>query len=317
MIIDLPSTTTARISGRLVRARDEVGAMALTRVLTLVVVVDEAHAEEAIGTANAASRQHPCRIIVVVTANPRGRTRLDAQIRVGGDAGASEVIVLRLYGPLAAHGGSVVTPLLLADSPVLAWWPVEAPKAAAEDPIGAMASRRITDSARSRLSPKAALAVRARSYTDGDTDLAWSRITLWRAVLASTLDTAPFGPVTRVEVEAAPDSPSGDLLAAWLGARLRCPVTIGRSRRCSGIIAVHLERAGGRIDLVRPTEGGTATLTQPGQPERIIALPRRSDAECLADELHRLDADEIYQETLTKGLAAVAAGPSPGATEGG
>ena len=47
----------------------------------------------------------------------RGSNRLDAQIRVGGDAGASEVIVLRLYGPLAEHGDSVVVPLLLPDAP--------------------------------------------------------------------------------------------------------------------------------------------------------------------------------------------------------
>ena len=58
-------------------------------VLTLLVVVDETDADAAIDAANAASRQHPCRIIVVVAGNKRGATRLDAQIRVGGDAGAS------------------------------------------------------------------------------------------------------------------------------------------------------------------------------------------------------------------------------------
>ena len=51
---------------KLVRLRDDTGAMALSRVLTLVIVVDEPDAEEAIEAANQASRQHPCRIIVVV-----------------------------------------------------------------------------------------------------------------------------------------------------------------------------------------------------------------------------------------------------------
>ena len=41
MIVDLPSTTTIAISKKLVRLRQDVGAMALSRVLTLVVVVDE------------------------------------------------------------------------------------------------------------------------------------------------------------------------------------------------------------------------------------------------------------------------------------
>ena len=38
---------------------------------------------------------------------------------------------------------------------------------------------------------------------------------------------------------------------------------------------------------------------------RRITLSRRQLAECLADELRRLDPDEIYAETLTKGLVKV------------
>jgi len=120
VIVDLPSTTTSDVAKKLVRLRADTGSMALSRVLTLLVVVDEADADEAIDVANTASRQHPCRIIVVVAGNKRGAARLDGQIRIGGDAGASEVVVLRLYGPLAAHGRAVVTPLLLADSPIVA-----------------------------------------------------------------------------------------------------------------------------------------------------------------------------------------------------
>ncbi len=40
------------------------------------------------------------RVIVITTGD--GDSRLDAQIRVGGDAGASEVVVLRAYGDAAA-----------------------------------------------------------------------------------------------------------------------------------------------------------------------------------------------------------------------
>lgn len=58
----------------------------------------------------------------------------------------------------------------------------------------------------------------------------------------------------------------------------------------------------GRIELTRP-RGNSATLIAAGQPDRQIALPHRSDAECLADELRRLDADEVYAEALVKGLA--------------
>lgn len=305
MIVDLPSTTTVDISKKLVRLRSETGSMALTRVLTLVVVVDENDADAAIETANDASRQHPCRIIVVVIANRRGAARLDGQIRIGGDAGASEVVVLRLYGPLASHGRAVVTPLLLADAPIVAWWPNEAPKDPGADPIGEMAQRRITDVSRTKGSPKAPLARLAAAYRPGDTDLAWSRITLWRALLTAALDQAPFEPVTSVTVTGGTDSPSGMLLAGWLSKRLRCPVTLVHSRKGTGLISVRLDRPSGPLDLVRPQNGTTATMSAANRPERTIALPPRSDAECLADELRRLDPDEVYEEALRQGLDGV------------
>jgi glucose-6-phosphate dehydrogenase assembly protein OpcA len=302
VIVDLPSTTTADISKKLVRLRSDTGSMALTRVLTLVVVVDELHADAAIETANDASRQHPCRIIVVVTANRRGAARLDGQIRIGGDAGASEVVVLRLFGPLASHGRAVVTPLLLADAPIVAWWPTDPPKNPAGDPIGEMAQRRVTDVSRSKATLRTALGRLGASYAPGDTDLSWSRITLWRALLTAALDQAPFEPVTSVTVTGASDSPSAELLAAWLAKRLHCPVTLVPSRQGTGIISVRLDRESGPLDLVRPQDGTTATLSQPGRPERTIALPPRSDAECLADELRRLDPDEVYADALRDGL---------------
>lgn len=305
MIVDLPNSSTTDVSKALVRVRSDVGAMALSRVLTLIVSVDEVHLDAALETANLASRQHPCRIIVVVSANARGAARMDAQIRVGGDAGASEVVILRLYGPLTKHGRAVVTPLLLADSPIIVWWPVDAPKDPSGDPIGAMASRRVTDSAHTKGTPKAILGKLAAAYRDGDTDLAWSRITLWRGLLAAALDQAPFEPVLSATVTGAPDSPSADLLAGWLAFRLRCPVRLARSAHRTGVISVRLERASGNLDLVRPQDGNVGTLSQPGQPERTIALAHRSDAQCLADELARLDPDEVYQDALTKGCPKV------------
>ena len=313
MIVDLPSTTTAAVSKKLVRLRNDVGAMALGRVLTLLIIADESDADEAIEAANDASRQHPCRIIAIVTGNKRGASRLDAQIRVGGDAGASEVVVLRLYGALADHGDSVVIPLLLPDSPVVAWWPRGAPGDVSADPIGAMAQRRITDAAEAR-NPHKEMDYRAQTYKPGDTDLAWTRVTLWRGLLAAALDQPPFEPVVGATVTGGSDSPSTDLLAGWLAQMLKCPVKRARTRAGSGMISVRLERRSGDVDLVRP-DGNVATLTQAGQPVRRIGLARRGLAECLADELRRLDPDEIYAQALTKGLARVSQGRSTTASK--
>jgi len=301
MIVDLPSTTTAAVSKKMVQLRNDVGAMTLGRVLTLVIVVDEDGADEAIEAANDASRQHPCRIIALVHGSKRGSNRLDAQIRVGGDAGASEVIVLRLHGALAGHGDSVVVPMLLPDSPVVAWWPKDAPQDVYASAIGQMAQRRITDSAETR-SPRAELKRRSDSYHPGDTDLAWTRITLWRGLLAAALDQPPYEPVASATVSGASDSPSTDLLAGWLAQALSCPVRRTRTRAGTGMVSVRLERRTDKIEFTRP-DGSVATVTQTGQPIRRISLSRRPLADCLAEELRRLDPDETYAEALTKGVA--------------
>jgi glucose-6-phosphate dehydrogenase assembly protein OpcA len=305
VIVDLPSITSAALNRKLVDLRDTGGAVALGRVLTLIIVTDELHAEEAIDAANRASREHPCRVVVIATANRRGADRMDAQIRVGGDAGASEVIVLRLYGKLAGHGDSVVTPLLLADSPIVAWWPEDAPLSPSDDPIGAMAQRRITDAAEAR-SPRRELDRRREHYAPGDTDLAWTRTTKWRGLLAAALDQPPYETVTQVTVTGAANSPSTDLLAAWLSYSLRCPVVRARMPAGTGIFGVRLQRGSGPIDLVR-ADGNVATLSQPGQPDRRISLPRRSLTECLTEELRRLDPDDVYATVLEKGLERLSA----------
>lgn len=303
MIVDLPNTDTRKVSKQLVRLRHDMGAMTLGRVLTLIVDVDDAGADEAVADAAEASRQSPSRIIVVVRGNRRGANRLDAQVRIGGDAGASEIVVLRLYGKLAQHGDRVVVPLLLPDSPVVAWWPSDAPDDLARSSIGAMAQRRIGDAAESA-APRRLLTKRADSYAPGDTDLAWTRLTRWRGVLAASLDQAPYESVTRAVVTGSVNSPSADLLAGWLAQRLKCPVVRARSR-AAGLVSIRLERASGPIDLVR-TSPEQATLSQPGQPVRTINLVEPGIAQALGEELRRLDADETYEATLVKGLKLVA-----------
>lgn len=297
MITDLPSTTTSVVNRTLVELREKGGAVALGRVLTLVIVTDDgAQAEDAIRAANDASREHPCRVLVVARGAKRAAARLDAQIRVGGDAGASEVVVLRLYGPLAEQGASVVVPLLLPDAPVVAWWPGDAPDSPSSDPLGTLAQRRITDAATQR-NPARWLDSRRRAYRPGDTDLAWTRVTQWRALLAAALDQPPFEDVTGAVVSGAGDSPSTDLLAAWLAAALGVAVRREEAPTGRGIVSVVLERPSGPVRLDRP-DGRTGTLSQPGQPDRRVALARRPVNDCLAEELRRLDPDEVYRAAL-------------------
>lgn len=306
MIVDLPATTVSNISKALVKIREEGGAVALGRVLTLIIATHLGQEEEAIEAANDASREHPMRVIVVSTEEDRsdGDPRLDAQIRVGGDAGASEVIVLRAYGETASDEEGLVTGLLLPDAPVVVWWPGLAPEKASASPLGRIATRRITD-ASTQPNPQEFLFHLGETYAPGDTDFAWTRLTLWRAQLAAVLDQPPFEPITAVEVAGAADSPSTLLLAAWLRLQLQVPVQYDLASRAigsGGIHGVKMERDTGVIELAREIPN-VARLSQPGQPTHDLSLPRRNLRDCLAEELRRLDPDDLYGEVITKGLA--------------
>jgi glucose-6-phosphate dehydrogenase assembly protein OpcA len=307
MIVDLPDTTTSSISKALVKIREEGGAVALGRVLTLIISTRLGEEEEAIEAANDASREHPMRVIVVSTSgdeNNHDDTRLDAQIRVGGDAGASEVIVVRAYGDTASDKEGLVTGLLLPDAPVVVWWPGDGPKNASKSALGRIAQRRITDAAAAS-NPLGAIHHIAETYAPGDTDFAWTRLTLWRAQLAAVLDQPPYETITAVEVQGAADSPSTVLLAAWLEEQLQVPVTLvmtSPSQGSSGIHGVLLHRASGVIELER-TLPNIATLKQPKQPTHDISLPRRSLRDCLAEELRRLDPDDLFGEVIQHGVA--------------
>ncbi len=307
MIIDLPNTTVSQVSKALVTVRDEGGAVALGRVLTLVIAVERGAKEEVIRAANDASREHPMRVIVLtIDDDADAEPRVDAQIRVGGDAGASEVVVLRAQGAAARNRESLLNGLLLPDAPVVAWWPRETPGAPAESAIGRIAQRRITD-ASTKPHPTTWLRQLGANYRPGDTDFAWTRVTRWREHLAAVLDQPPYTPVIAAEVRGAADSPSTVLLAAWLRLMLDVPVAysyIPTEEWSSGIRSVRLTRANGDVLLERPVPGH-AVLTQPGQPSHELFLPRRGLRECLAEELRRLDPDLLYGRVITEGLALV------------
>ena len=294
VILELPGTSTTEINKKLNELREKTGAVTLGRVLTLVIVPDsEALLEESIAAANAASHEHPSRVIVVTTGDADATdARLDAQLRVGGDTGASEIVVLRLSGPLAGHQSSVVIPFLLPDIPVVAWWPDIAPAVPAQDPLGQLAIRRITDATNSA-DPLAAIKSRLAGYTPGDTDLAWSRITYWRALLASAIDQPPHEPITSAVVSGLKTEPALDILAGWLASRID-----GTVRRAVGELKVELVRPTETVTLRRPQTGVTATLSRTAKPDALVPLQRRDVPECLAEDLRRLDADTICFSAL-------------------
>jgi glucose-6-phosphate dehydrogenase assembly protein OpcA len=292
MILTLEGTSSSKISAELVRIRRSLGSPAQGMVLTLIIVCDESEFPSALEASIVAGREHPSRILLVVTASGRD-SGLDAELRIG-EGTPGEVVVIRMRGAVAAHPASVIRPLLLPDSPVVIWWPGKAPTNRTGDELAKLAMRRMTDAASSPR-PLTALRARARDYIPGDTDLSWTRLTPWRALLAAALDQYP-AKIKSVSVESERNNPSADLLAAWLRSRLK----IGVARKVSdgpGLTAVRMGTAAGDIAITRP-DGLLASYTVPGQPERLVALKRRNFTELLSEELRRLDPDLIYERTV-------------------
>lgn len=304
MIIRLSRTNTAEVQRRMLEIRDEGGVVALGRVLTLVIHTQVGAEEEAIRAANQASREHPMRVIVVSrnpdSVNADEEPRLDAELRVGADAGASEVVLLQCYGELGSHLLGIVQGLLLPDAPVVAWWPSFMPETPSASQLGQISQRRITDSGK-QADPRQAILTLAGCYTPGDTDLGWTRLTSWRAHMAALLDQPPYEPVLSGVVTGDLGNPSTHLMAAWLRLRLQVPIEKAEAGDApigsSGLHAVELRRESGSSSLTRMRDS-VGVLDQPGQPSHHIALSTRGLEDQLAEELRKLDADDMYRQVL-------------------
>jgi glucose-6-phosphate dehydrogenase assembly protein OpcA len=320
-VTTLWDTTGSEVVKELAAQRRTGGAVMSGVALTLVVVADERRVSEAEQAASAAAEVHPCRLLIVVRRQIESPVpRLDAEILVGGRLGPGEAVVMRMYGRLGLHAESVVLPLLAADAPVVTWWHEAPPERIARDPLGVIANRRITDASMAE-DPVAALRTRAEDYAPGDTDLAWTRSTPWRATLASSLDSVAGRrrePVAVIggRVEGDPENATARLVAGWLSARCGCevPVTAGaRMPGSSGIDTVLLQLDQEEEVRLQDDRKGSAVIAQPFRPDAVVALPDRSLGELIGEELRRLDSDEPYSEALeaatgTRGLADRPAG---------
>lgn len=354
MIVTLNDTTTREISARLEQLHVERGEAAQERVMTLIITCAEPDLETALRTANETSQEHPCRVIAVVpddgTASGsragaqapadtdaggssadsddggKHHTLLSAEIRFGADAGASEIIVLRPKGDLTRHLDSLLIPLMVPDTPAVAWWPKIPPANPAHDQIGRMATERITDAAQTP-DPLGTFEQLRQVATSADVDLSWTHLTLWRARLAAMLDLPPHEKIGSVTVTGGKDNLSVLLLAAWLHQMLGSQVEIDWDPGIQGIFSVAFHRADGDLTLTRcrqactahaaqtskSNDGGTvagndevasseqsdqAWMVSPDGTKQLVSLPHRSMTDILSEELGRLYPDEVYAEVL-------------------
>src|SRR5262249_29580347 len=162
-------------------------------------MTDESAQYDAVRAATQAGREHPCRVLGVIARDPDAESRLDAEIRTG-EGAPGQTVLLRMYGPMGLHADSVVTPLLVPDTPVVTWGPPTGPGTRAGAPLG-LPARGGGPDAPPAPGPAEALGVLAVGYRPGDTDLSWPRATAWRSLLAAPLD-QPHGEITGGSVTA-------------------------------------------------------------------------------------------------------------------
>jgi glucose-6-phosphate dehydrogenase assembly protein OpcA len=296
-VTTLWDTTGTAVVKALAAERRTGGAVTSGIALSLVVVVDQQDVEEAEEAATIAASRHPMRMLMVVRRHIDAPVpRLDAEVTIGGRLGPGEAVVMRMYGRLALHAESVTLPLLAPDAPVVTWWHGEPPEKIAYDPLGVFAERRITDVQRSQ-DPSAALQGRAEDFAPGDTDLSWTRLTPWRAALASAFDGARRHAPVRAAVHGGANEPSARLLAGWLTSRLRVEVAVDGTDD-EPISGVEIGFDNGKTTTAT-VEGSNLVLRREGQQDSYMPFGERPIGELLAEELRRLDHDQIYAEALS------------------
>lgn len=307
MIITLPDTDSRNVAASLLEAREN-NSQTTGRVLTLIVVAAmDDDVDHIISVTRDASHEHPARVLVLLTGREDADSRLDAEVRVGGHAGASEMVIMRITGEMVNHLAAVVTPLLLPDTPVVAWWPTTAPANPSEHPLGRLAQRRITNA--DHPDSDAILGRMRASYAPGDSDMVWSKITGWRGIVVSALDRHPQEAVESATLMGPAHEPSIDIAAGWLADRLGVPVTRvvcapGDDHRLFPIRSLRFDRASGPL-TVEVVDHRTIRVQLPDSPESLVAMNARSDADCIAEELRHLDPDLAYAHAL-RGLSRVA-----------
>ena len=294
MSIRLENTDAHEINETLYRLRMEGKAPAKSGlVLTLVVNTTAEGYEQAMEGAQAAGELHPSRILVAIR-GMHNDVGLNAEIQT--EQSAAEVIKLEFAGEVDQHAESVLLPLLLSELPVVIWSRDLVPGDPARCDLSALAHRKIVDSMTTD-DPMATVYELARSHQPGTTDLSWTRLTRWRALLVAALNQVR-STVTSAEVVGPLSSAPSELLAAWLRMRLQVPVL--RPDAVSsypGLHRVKLVTEAGDVVLQRfsPIE---ASLSLPGQPDRRVALARRTVPQLLSEELSRLSGDEAFDHLM-------------------
>ena len=253
-----------------------------TAVLNLVAYASDRATMEQIGATLATlADHHPSRTIVALVDEEAAVADIEASVRVSckhvGTAGLSvcvEQIVLEAKPAAARRLPNAILPLLLADLPVVLWWPGEPPL---RDPILydmlEPAYRFVVDTSQGAHLERylgGLSTLRHRPGLQFDmVDLNWERLLPWRELIAQFWDVPAWRNalkgLDRVEIDLArppggrSNRSQGLLIAGWLASRLGW--TVHRIERLKDGYDLTARRPGGAVLLrIRIAPGDVAGL---------------------------------------------------------
>ena len=281
--------------------------------MTLVVLAEEREDAQAIGeTLAALMPEHPGRAIVM-------------RLRGEGERSLAERVFAQCWMPfgqrrqicceqmeITASDASlpdlppVVLPLAVPDLPVIVW--CRSPRLfemPAFAQLAAMAQKVVVDSAGAR-DPARHSARRTKTGANGTLlgDLAWTRLTRWREMLAQVFENqqnaAQLTRVSRAAVEWGGSRFSAGLyLAAWVGASLaRIGVNSGYElQHVSEEDVLHLRLTGEGFALELAREGDRMVVTLNGV-SQCTNLPQPTDYLLMREELGIVRHDPVFEKLL-------------------
>jgi glucose-6-phosphate dehydrogenase assembly protein OpcA len=225
-------------------SEDEEGGVVRASILNLIVYVPEPAESNAVDDIVIdVTASHPCRVISLV-ADRTAESKLTAEVtsRCTLPTPTSKQVCCEQVTITASEdhldeAPSAIVPLLISDLPVYLWWRAE-PKAEDKELYGWLADiadRVVIDSAMFN-DPEgdlASIAKRLGGAARGPalSDVNWSRLTAWRALIAGFYDVPEYRPllkqIERVTIEYAPPADNAAaistralLLGGWIASRL-------------------------------------------------------------------------------------------------
>jgi glucose-6-phosphate dehydrogenase assembly protein OpcA len=293
-------------------AGDEAGVR--THIVDLVAYADDPVLADEIATSVAGLRHtRPSRALIASGRPDTEEVTAEASVhcspmQVGGKAIVCSEVV-RLDGPAAGDAlASMAASLLLPDLPVFLLWaaPPEFDRPVFRA-LRSLATRLVTDSTRypATLDALGALIAQDREVV---TDLAWTKITGWREVIASIFDDPDQREALAHLEHVAIDYVRGSdaqarLLGGWLVASTGCDAVVTTAAverddmRVGSLTRVVLDSGGERFTIDRPQEG-VAVIDAPGRVTRRVALRVPPTPVLVGEELEFLTNDHAFHAAL-------------------